>query len=99
MKLYTQNLRVYAFPFVVRLTYLLLQSTFLLKYCSNDVSNTDPNVSPHKPVPFTYDSSSLMSDLPDGYFVHHFSHSKLLRTCAKILLDSLQSRKPSGLWF
>ncbi|KAJ5529768.1 hypothetical protein N7527_003161 [Penicillium freii] len=52
---------------------------------------TDPIVSPHKPVPFTYDSSTLMSDLPDGYVVHHFSHFKLLRTSAKILLDSLQS--------
>ncbi|KAJ5508030.1 hypothetical protein N7527_010173 [Penicillium freii] len=51
----------------------------------------DPAVSLHKPAPPTRDASSLMSDLPDGYVVHHFSRFKLLRTCAKTLLDSLQS--------
>jgi hypothetical protein len=32
-----------------------------------------------------------MSSLPDGYIVHHFSSFKLLRACAKTLVESLES--------
>lgn len=40
---------------------------------SNGDGSTDPIVSSQNLVPLTRDSSSLMSDLPDGYVVHHFS--------------------------
>ncbi|OQE13623.1 hypothetical protein PENFLA_c045G02029 [Penicillium flavigenum] len=43
-------------------------------------------------------SSSLMSKLPDGYVIHHFSRFKLLRTCAKFLVESLQSSKSENQW-
>ncbi|KAJ5459366.1 hypothetical protein N7530_011310 [Penicillium desertorum] len=64
----------------------------------NDRALQSPDISLSEPISRTIpSSSSIMSKLPDGYVVHHFSRFKLLCTCAKILVD--QSQKISGLSF
>ncbi|CAG8016442.1 unnamed protein product [Penicillium nalgiovense] len=51
------------------------------------------NIPLPEPVSRTVPSpSSIMSKLPDGYVVHHFSGFELLCTCAKILDETLQSK-------
>ncbi|KAJ5285752.1 hypothetical protein N7524_001058 [Penicillium chrysogenum] len=55
--------------------------------------SADQDVSLSAPVsPTLPSSSSIMSELPDGYVLHHFSRFKLLRTCAKMLVESLQTK-------
>lgn len=55
--------------------------------------SADQDVSLSAPVsPTLPSSSSIMSELLDGYVLHHFSRFKLLRTCAKMLVESLQTK-------
>ncbi|KAJ5185740.1 hypothetical protein N7491_006392 [Penicillium cf. griseofulvum] len=59
------------------------------------VGSAGPDVSLPGPFPPTAPSSSIMSALPDGYVVHHFSRFKLLRTCAEVLAESLRTESKS----
>jgi hypothetical protein len=54
-----------------------------------------PDISPGPVSRIVPSSSSIMSDLPDGHVVHHFTDFKLLCACAKTLVESLQSKSKS----